>query len=77
MVAKMIKQHLAETGLTPDDINRFWLHQANEHMNDHVTKALTGGEVDRTRSPLVLDEFANTAAPDASLPFIGTAMIYL
>ena len=69
MVAKMIKTHLAEENLTPDDVNRFWLHQANEHMNDHVTKALTGGEVDRERSPLVLDEFANTAAAGCIIAF--------
>lgn len=69
MVAKMIKEHLAEAELVPDDIARFWLHQANEHMNDHVTKSLTGGSVDRTRSPLVLDEFANTAAAGCIIAF--------
>ena len=69
MVANMIRDHLAENNLTPDHMARFWLHQANEHMNSHVTKALTGGQVDRTRAPLVLNEFANTASAGSIIAF--------
>ncbi len=69
MVATMIREHLAENRMTPDHVARFWLHQANEHMNNHVIKALTGGEVDRARAPLVLDEFANTAAAGSIIAF--------
>ena len=69
MVVQMIKDHLAENDLNPDHIARFWLHQANEHMNAHVTKALTGGDLDRTRAPIVLDEFANTASAGSMIAF--------
>ncbi len=69
MVANLIKDHLEENNLTTDDMARYWLHQANEHMNSHVTKALTGGEIDRVRAPLVLDEFANTAAAGSIIAF--------
>lgn len=69
MVAQMIKDHLAENNLTPDHMSRFWLHQANENMNNFVIKSLTGGEVDRARAPLVLDEFANTASAGSIIAF--------
>jgi len=69
MVANLIKDHLEENNLTTDDMARYWLHQANEHMNSHVTKALTGGKIDRVRAPLVLDEFANTAAAGSIIAF--------
>ena len=69
MVVSMIKEHLAENSLTPDDVARFWLHQANEHMNNHVAKALTGGDVNRERVPLVLNEFANTASAGSIIAF--------
>ena len=72
LVANMIKGHLAENGLHPDDIARFWLHQANEHMNFYVIKMLTGGEVDPGRAPLVLDEFANTASAGSIIAFHRT-----
>lgn len=69
MVAQMIRDHLAENNLNPDHMARFWLHQANENMNNFVIKSLTGGTVDRTRAPLVLDEFANTASAGSIIAF--------
>ena len=69
MVAQMIRAHLAENNLTPDHIAQFWLHQANEHMNTHITKALTGGDIDYQRAPIILDEFANTASAGSIIAF--------
>ena len=62
MVAKMIKDHLATLNLTPGSIDRYWLHQANQHMNDFISKALLGKDFRRDQAPLVLDEFGNTGS---------------
>ena len=49
-------------------MRRYWLHQANEGMNQFVIKKLVG-EADRERAPLILDEFANTASAGSVIAF--------
>lgn len=62
---KFILEFLAEHGLTPDDIRRFWLHQANARMNAMILKLSFGHEVGHDRAPMVLDRLGNTAAAGA------------
>ena len=62
---RFIVDFLAEHGLTPDDIRRFWLHQANARMNAMILKLSFGHDVGRDRAPLVLDRLGNTAAAGA------------
>ena len=69
MVVKMIKQHLATHGRAPDQMDRYWLHQANQHMNDFVAKALLGKDFTRDQAPLVLDEFGNTGSAGSVIAF--------
>ena len=62
---RFIVQFLAEHGLTPHGIRRFWLHQANARMNAMILKLAFGHEVDHDRAPMVLERLGNTAAAGA------------
>ncbi len=62
---RFIVDFLAEHGLAPDDIRRFWLHQANARMNAMILRLSFGHEVGHDRAPLVLDRLGNTAAAGA------------
>ena len=62
LVAKIIGEQLQKLNLTPNDIKRFWLHQANASMNELILKYVVGKEADLSRAPIILDEFANTSS---------------
>lgn len=62
--------HLAQMNLTPDDLKRMWLHQANLNMNLFAVKKVTGkDQVDGDVAPLVLDEYGNTASAGSIIAF--------
>ena len=63
-----IATHLEKLGQTPQQVRRFWLHQANLGMNQLVLKKLVGESTD-DRAPLILDEFANTASAGSIIAF--------
>jgi beta-ketodecanoyl-[acyl-carrier-protein] synthase len=69
MAAEHITQHLASLALTPVDVRRFWLHQANLAMNQFITRKLLGREATREEAPVILDEFANTASAGSIIAF--------
>ena len=63
-----IEAHLEKLGQMPDQVRRYWLHQANLGMNQLVLKKLVG-EATEDRAPLILDEFANTASAGSIVAF--------
>ncbi|MGE3762507.1 MAG: beta-ketoacyl-ACP synthase III [Kofleriaceae bacterium] len=69
MAEKFIKDALAQHDLAPHQVQRYWLHQANQNMNDLIAKRVLGREATRTEAPLILDEFANTASAGSLLAF--------
>ena len=69
MAAKHIADHLAELGLTKDDLTRWWLHQANLNMNLLISKRLLGRPATEEEAPIVLDEYANTASAGSLIAF--------
>jgi len=69
MAAAHIEAHLARLGLEPTRMRRFWLHQANQGMNQLVIKKLVGGEAGSEVAPLILDEYANTASAGSIIAF--------
>ncbi|MFT7685571.1 MAG: beta-ketodecanoyl-[acyl-carrier-protein] synthase [Candidatus Azotimanducaceae bacterium] len=69
MAAQHIIDHLAECGLVPDDLTRWWLHQANLNMNKLISKRLLGRSATLEEAPIVLDEFANTASAGSLIAF--------
>ncbi|MFY8118751.1 MAG: beta-ketoacyl-ACP synthase III [Roseateles sp.] len=72
LAATHIEQHLDMLGLSPAQVRRFWLHQANLGMNQLVIKKLLGSEQAEAGSevaPLILDEYANTASAGSIIAF--------
>jgi beta-ketodecanoyl-[acyl-carrier-protein] synthase len=69
MAQKFITDHLAENGLAPEQLQRFWLHQANQNMNELIVKRLLGRDATRLEAPLILDEYGNTASAGSLIAF--------
>ncbi|MEL0028527.1 MAG: beta-ketoacyl-ACP synthase III [Perlucidibaca sp.] len=69
LVAEHLLAHLHASGLTPADVSRLWLHQANINMNDLITRKVLGADFRREQAPMVLDEYGNTAAAGSLLAF--------
>ncbi|WP_300319123.1 beta-ketoacyl-ACP synthase III [Accumulibacter sp.] len=69
MAAAHITDHLASLGLTPAQVRRFWLHQANLAMNQLIGRRLLGREATADEAPVILDEFANTASAGSIITF--------
>ena len=69
MAAEHITAHLADNGLQPAQVRRFWLHQANIAMNQLIGKRLLGREATPDDAPIILDEFANTASAGSIVAF--------
>ncbi|MBK0065092.1 MULTISPECIES: beta-ketoacyl-ACP synthase III [unclassified Acinetobacter] len=62
LVAKIITGQLEKMQIPADHVKRFWLHQANANMNQLVAKLVLGKEAEPERTPIILDEFANTSS---------------
>lgn len=69
MAAKHIVEHIARHDLSPKDIKRWWLHQANINMNTLITKQLLGRIATSEEAPIVLDRYANTASAGSLIAF--------
>ena len=69
MAAEHMAQHLADLGLQPSGVRRFWLHQANLAMNQLISRKLLGRDATTDDAPVILDEFANTASAGSIIAF--------
>lgn len=69
LAAEHISEHLARHDLTADNVQRWWLHQANINMNLLISKKLLGRDASAEEAPIVLDEFANTASAGSLIAF--------
>jgi beta-ketodecanoyl-[acyl-carrier-protein] synthase len=69
MAAEHIIEHLERHALSPTDLKRWWLHQANINMNTLISRKLLGREPDATEAPIVLDTYANTASAGSIIAF--------
>lgn len=69
LAEKFIKDHCATHDLQPTQIGRYWLHQANQSMNELIAKRVIGREATRTEAPIILDEFGNTASAGSLIAF--------
>jgi beta-ketodecanoyl-[acyl-carrier-protein] synthase len=69
LAAQHISSHLAELGLAPSGVRRFWLHQANLAMNQLIGRRLLGRDATSDEAPVILDEFANTASAGSIIAF--------
>jgi len=69
MVPQFILKHLAENHLTPQDIKRYWLHQANINMNNLIAEKILGRTPSFEEAPIILDEYANTGGAGSIIAF--------
>ncbi len=69
MVSEMIRTHMDELGLQPDDMKRVWLHQANINMNLMIAKKVFGRDAGGEDAPTILDEYANTSSAGSIIAF--------
>ncbi len=67
--ARHISIQLEDMRISPFDVKRFWLHQANLNMNKKVIKHLLGEDSMNAKAPVILDEFANTASAGSIIAF--------
>ena len=69
IAAKHLSDHLVQLGIQASDVKRFWLHQANIHMNRMVIKLLLGDNGCAKKTPTILDRYANTASAGSIIAF--------
>lgn len=69
MAADHLLSHIDQHGLKVEDIQRWWLHQANINMNLLITKKLLGRDATPAEAPIVLDQYANTASAGSLIAF--------
>jgi beta-ketodecanoyl-[acyl-carrier-protein] synthase len=69
VAAAHMRDQLANLGLRPAAVKRFWLHQANLNMNKMVIKNLLGKDIDPAAVPTILDTYANTASAGSIIAF--------
>jgi beta-ketodecanoyl-[acyl-carrier-protein] synthase len=69
MAVEHMSKHLAEHGLKPANVRRYWLHQANLAMNQLIGRRLLGRDATPDDAPVILDEFANTASAGSIIAF--------
>ncbi len=69
IAAAHIEDHLTSLGIRPDEVKRFWLHQANLNMNKMVIRELLGKDLDAESAPVILDTYANTASAGSIIAF--------
>jgi beta-ketodecanoyl-[acyl-carrier-protein] synthase len=69
LAAKFITEHLASNGLAPAQVSRYWLHQANQKLNELVAEYVLGRAPTRTEAPIILDEYGNTASAGSLIAF--------
>lgn len=69
MAATFINEHIGAHALPGTAVARYWLHQANQAMNELIAKRVLGRDATRTEAPLILDEYGNTASAGSLIAF--------
>lgn len=69
MVSEMLLGHLADLGIAPEAVKRFWLHQANLSMNQFIARKVLGRDASEAEAPVILDEYANTSSAGCVIAF--------
>jgi len=69
MVIELILTELGKMKLSPADMKRMWLHQANINMNMMIAKKVYDRDFEPHEAPVVLDEFANIAGAGSLVAF--------
>lgn len=69
MVGEHIVQHLESLDIQPQQVSRFWLHQANLAMNQLIARRVLGRDASEQEAPVILDRYANTSSAGSIIAF--------
>jgi len=69
MAAKFIADHVQAHGIAPGEVSRYWLHQANQNMNELIAERILGRPATRAEAPVIIDTYGNTASAGAAIAF--------
>ena len=70
LVASLISNQLEKNNILPEEISKFWLHQANGKMIKLITsKILNTDEFDERITPMPITEFGNLASVGSLFAF--------
>jgi beta-ketodecanoyl-[acyl-carrier-protein] synthase len=69
MVSDIITAHLEQAGIGADRLRRMWLHQANQHMNELISRKVLGRDPSEAEAPIILDQYANTSSAGSIIAF--------
>ncbi len=69
LAENFVNETIASHGLEANQIARYWLHQANQNMNDLIAKRILGRDATQEEAPLVLAEYGNTASAGSLIAF--------
>lgn len=69
MAARFIAEHVQSHGIAPTEVARYWLHQANQNMNDLIAERILGRPATTAEAPIIIDTFGNTASAGAAIAF--------
>jgi beta-ketodecanoyl-[acyl-carrier-protein] synthase len=69
LVSEMLMGHLRDLGIAPEQVRRFWLHQANLSMNQLIVRRILGREATAAEAPVILDRYANTSSAGCVIAF--------
>ncbi len=69
MVAELVSSHLDSLGISPGDVRRMWLHQANGTMNQWISRKVLGRDATAEEAPSVLEDYANTSSCGSIITF--------
>ena len=72
MVVEIISNQLTKLKFKPDDVKRFWLHQANGNMINFVAKKLKGDDYEPKVAPMILEKYGNVASAGSLIAFHET-----
>ncbi|MDO5640050.1 MAG: beta-ketoacyl-ACP synthase III [Neisseria sp.] len=61
-VGEHIVAHLQQHQIEPQNVARFWLHQANRTMNELISRRVLGRDASAEEAPIILDRYANTSS---------------
>ena len=70
LVASLITEQLKRNDISPNDISKFWLHQANGKMIRLITSKILGtDDFDEDIAPMPISEFGNLASVGSLFAF--------
>lgn len=69
LAAETIRATVEAAGVQVEQVQRFWLHQANLNMNQLITRMLLGRDAEPSEAPVILDTYANTSSAGSIIAF--------